>query len=82
MGNMRESSKKEWETKDTIEEINAGSFQRIADAAEKMASNYTQLQNNKERIESYLKNARAENLRLRRRIAALQGVITKLKKKK
>lgn len=82
MGTMREDSKINWNSNKTIEEINAGSFQRIADAAEKMAGNYIMLQNDNDRIERNLKKEREKNLILRRRISALQGVITKLKKKK
>ena len=44
MATQREQSKKDWESRDTSEDLQLGCLQRIADASEKMASNYTQLQ--------------------------------------
>jgi len=40
---MRDSSRKEWSGNETIERINAGSLQRIADATELMAKNHAAL---------------------------------------
>jgi hypothetical protein len=37
MATLREASKQKWTSKNTIEHINAGSLQRIADATEAMA---------------------------------------------
>lgn len=81
MGNMREASKKHWHSSDTIQEINAGSLQRIADATELMAGNYIKLQKQKDMYEDWCEKRRVETVKLYRRISALQGVITKLKKK-
>lgn len=81
MASQREASKKEWTSRDTLEEVNAGSLQRIADATEKMASNYTQLQNNLDWEKKANKGLLETCERLRRRNQALRGVITKLKKK-
>ena len=68
-------------TKLDLDEINTGSLMRIADAAEMMAQNYVTLQNNYE----YMRKSRDEHIqeveRMSRRISALQGVITKLKRK-
>jgi len=58
-----------------------GCLQRIADATEKMASNYTQLQNDLDRYKGYVKANREEVHSLERRLSAYKGVITKLKKK-
>lgn len=76
---MREASKIEWSSNDSISEINAGSLQRIADATEKMASNYTSLQNSLDNYKRWYGDEQKENESLRRRISALKGVITKLK---
>lgn len=84
-------SKKEWYTSDdiTTDHLQVGALLRIADAAEKiaiasekMASNYTQCQNDRDRYYKWWQKQLDESARLGRRISALQGVITKLKKKK
>jgi hypothetical protein len=88
MINIREASKVSWESPpqngsevypgDT--NIQLGCLMRIADATEKMAGNYIQMENelklSKERIDkntNYIK-------KLERRVASYQGVITKMKK--
>jgi len=81
-GEFKELSKNyNYKGEGTLENINTGTLQRIADATEKMASNYTFLQNERDKYERWFKGERAENARLYRRIAALQGVITHAKKK-
>jgi len=45
MPNQREHSKQNWASGGSVEEINSGSLQRIADATEIMAQNYVTLQN-------------------------------------
>lgn len=63
-----------------IDHVNCGSLQRIADATEKMARNYTELQN---RCDYYKLNFHSTLDALKKRdrtIAALRGQITKLKK--
>jgi hypothetical protein len=80
----RDASKKGWSASEApnITEINMGSFQRIADAAELMAKNHQQLVSDlhyyKARYEEMSKRVEEEN----RSNAALRGVITKLKKAK
>lgn len=64
----------------TSEQLQTGALLRMADATEKMATNYTWLQAEKERYERYYKQEAEKNSKLRKRIAGLQGVITKLKK--
>jgi glycine/D-amino acid oxidase-like deaminating enzyme len=84
--NLREASRDLWaansESFVTTEEITLGSILRIADATEKMAANYTQLQNNKERYEKLYHLKVSEINKLYRRISALRGVITRQKKAK
>lgn len=65
----------------TFEEIQTGALQRIADATELMAGNYVKLQKDKEMYERWYLECRERNLTLNRRISALQGVITKMKKR-
>lgn len=65
----------------TIEEIKVGALLRLADSIERMEKPYVQLLNDVERFRKRLREEKAENVILTRRIAALQGVITKMKKK-
>lgn len=63
----------------TWESLNTGCLQRIADAAEKMAVNHSQLLNS---LDYYKRRSAALEQRveeLKRKVAALRGVITKLK---
>ncbi len=77
---MRETSRREWSSNTSIEHINCGSLQRIADALEKVAVNYDSLLRDKKWAEEsrdrYVNALESE----RRRTAALRGVITKMKK--
>lgn len=82
MSNMREASKKEWTSDDTREDINAGSFQRIADACELMARNHAALIAERDRYERWHKEEQARRQVLERRLIALRGVVTKLKRRK
>jgi len=78
--NQREASKQNWNSGDTREDINSGSLQRIADATELMASNYQKLLTDAQSSkEAYHKSIERER-KLERRIAALKGVITRIKK--
>ena len=79
--NQRDASRKNWSSGDTLEEINAGSLQRIADATETMAQNYTSLQNDRDWYKKAWKEACDQRDNLWRRISALKGVITRMKKK-
>lgn len=83
--NYRDASKENWGTKEenlTLEQINTGCLMRIADASEKMATNYIKLENDykymKERRDYYEKKYNEAQ----RKISALKGVITKIKKQK
>ena len=76
---MRDASKKIWTSANTVEHINCGSLQRIADAVELMARRYSDLITErdvfKERADRRLNSLQ----KAERRISALRGVITKLK---
>lgn len=80
MPNQREHSKMNWASSGQIEEINAGSLQRIADATEKMAQNYISLQADRDLYKRWYNEAWEEKAKIYRRISALQGVITRMKK--
>jgi hypothetical protein len=82
MSTLRDYSRRAWTGQSkTIEEINAGSLQRIADACELMCKDREKL----ERDYKWMRESRDEyRLRYRnaeRSRAALRGQITKLKKK-
>ncbi len=82
MATQRQASKNEYVSQVSIESINSGSLQRIADACEKMAGNYTQLQNDRDLYKRWYNEEKSATAKMRRRVSALQGVITKLKKRK
>jgi DNA anti-recombination protein RmuC len=81
MANQREASRQNWKCNDTIEEINSGSLQRIADSLEKMEKPFKQLLVDAQQYEKWYRSEAESNRKLTRRISALQGVITKMKKK-
>jgi hypothetical protein len=65
----------------TLEQINTGSLQRIADATEAMAQNFVKLQNDYEYMRKSRDNYREDYRTAQRQITALKGHITRLKKK-
>lgn len=81
---FKDQSRVSWQPKEnrqvTNEEINTGCLQRIADATEAMAQGYIALQNQRDQYKRWYEQKSKESERMARRIAALQGVITKLKK--
>ena len=82
--NQREASKSNFSLfaeLPTIEEINAGSLQRIADATEIMAKEYYKLLSDRDFYVRKFKEEYAQTKRLLRRIRALKGVITKMKRR-
>jgi hypothetical protein len=81
MATNRELSKKDWQSDNPMEGINSGSLQRIADATEKMAVNFVQLQNERDLYKRWYEGEKKSSQRMANRIRSLQGVITKLKKK-
>ena len=62
------------------DELQLGALLRIADATEVMAQNHVKLQNERDMYARWYKDSKARGERMARRIAALQGVITKMKK--
>ena len=74
----RELSLQNW-TPDvaTVERINAGSLQRIADAAEKMASSYLALQKDRDYYKRMYEGAQASAKAWKQSHTALKGVVTK-----
>lgn len=88
MANLREKSKENFSADQSIEHINAGSFQRIADAVErsaaaveKVAADYDKMRGERDMYRDWYRGAEAEKANLYKRISALQGVITKQRKK-
>ena len=76
---QREMSRKGWNDNCTTDAINSGSFQRIADACELMAKNYTDLINDRDRFERWYREEKRYRHSAERSSSALRGVITKLK---
>lgn len=83
----RQESKTDWgvtvteSTKLDREQLALGAILRIADATELMAVNYRALQEERDRYKRNWEYAKAQNERMARRVSALQGVVTKMKKK-
>lgn len=82
--NLRDASKSNYSPEmgaGTYEEINCGSLQRIADAMDKMASSYDRLREERDRYEQWYRDRNLRVEELERQVAALRGVITKLRNK-
>lgn len=79
MIDFRAESRGQLTSNKTIEYINAGSLQRIADATEKMAQRYTDLIRDRDNYERYYREAVKRERQLERRLAAAKGQITKLR---
>lgn len=78
--NAREESRQNWTGSSTVESINSGSLQRIADAAELMAKNYIALQARAESAERSANYWREQYEKKVHQVRALRGVVTKLRK--
>lgn len=63
------------------EDIQIGCLQRIADATELMAKNYTKLQADLDMYKKWYNESDENRWALERKISSLRGVITKLKNK-
>jgi len=81
---FKQESKKEWFTSAPVtnDDLRTGCLMRIADATEKMASNYTELQNNLEWYKRRFNEKTEEIATLEKRVAAYKGVINRMKKNK
>ena len=82
----REESKGNWgiyqEETLNLDQINTGAILRIADATEKMASNYVKMENELSYYKKQSLQRYDEIEKLRRSNAALRGVIKRMKKSK
>lgn len=65
----------------TLEQVNCGSLKRIADATEKMASNYTQMEKDLNFYKVCCEWQAKDIERLYRKIRALKGHLTRAKKR-
>lgn len=79
MPNFREASRQNWDGANTVEHINAGSLQRIADATELMAKRHTELIRERDNYERMWRTATARAQTTERRLSAAKGQITKLR---
>lgn len=80
--NYRDATKANWGTSDdklTLEQVNTGCLLRIADAIEKMASNYQRMENELAMYKRRHNEEKEYKERHWRTIRAMKGVITKLK---
>jgi len=64
----------------TAENINIGSFQRIADSLEIIVKSWIEMEDTIRRLRNYNEHLEQVRITLERRIRFLRGVITKLKK--
>ena len=80
MATQRDSSKKDWTSRDTVEDINSGSWQRMADALELMAKNHSDLIRSKDYWKAEAKAGWNRQKKNNRKIAALRGHINRMKK--
>lgn len=80
MPTLREVGSKEWVAGEGLAYINAGNFQRIADACEKMCTNLNNLREERDRYERWFREEKKQRERSERHAIALRGVITKMRK--
>ena len=78
MASFREHSKNSWESNNSVEHINAGSLQRIADATELMAKRHQELVNERDTFKRSKDYWEARHADLERSNRSLRGQITKL----
>ena len=81
---FRDESRREYGTETeggvSLDQMNAGSLQRIADATDVMAQNHIRLQSDLAQYKRWYNEEREQNRQLERRIRSLKGVITRLRK--
>lgn len=80
MSNLRESSRKNWTSNTTIEHINAGSLQRIADAIELFCKDRERLEQDYVNMRRLRDKAVERSEQLAGTNASLRGIITRMKK--
>lgn len=82
---LRDESKKTYRLNGMIpseNELKVGCLQRIADATEKMAARHTELMEDRDYYKGAYERGVERERRLERRVAALKGAITRIKKRK
>ena len=79
MTTLRGSSVKNWTGNGTVEDINAGSLQRIADATELIAKRYAELIRERDDFERRWRSTETRAQVLERRLSAAKGQITRLR---
>lgn len=78
---LKDLSKRNWTTdRSTTAEIQTSALIRIADASEKMASNYTTLQNDRDYYKRRTEDLTEQRDRLQRKLNATRGVVTRQRK--
>lgn len=77
---FRDSSRGHWLSNTSTDHVNAGSLQRIADATEKMATNWVSITADRDQLKRRCDYLKSETDRLARRISALRGVVTRMRK--
>lgn len=80
MPTLKDNSRTEYTGHGTIEHINAGSLQRIADSTEVIARNYNELIRERDNYKNWYNMSSEKVHQLEKRISALRGVITRMKK--
>lgn len=84
MGTFKEESKRDFSPRPgegpTIDQVQVGCLQRIADATERMATNFLELQRDVGMYKKWYNEEVARSQALSRKLNALRGVVTKLKK--
>uniref|UniRef100_UPI0039EDFC98 hypothetical protein n=1 Tax=Bordetella sputigena TaxID=1416810 RepID=UPI0039EDFC98 len=82
MNNIRDISKQNFTSQDgnTLQAINAGSLQRIADATERMAQRHTELIRERDNYQRWYQQEEQAHARTSRRLRAARGTVTKLRK--
>jgi hypothetical protein len=89
----REDSRRDFISRGTVEDANSGSLQRIADACERMATNWTAVATERDKFRKLWLDERESHQRsnawrderiakLEHRITSLKGVITKMRRTK
>lgn len=81
MSTLKELSKNDFSGSDTSDNIQLGCLQRIADATEKMASNYKEMKHDLDMYKKMHADASETIRNLIKSISSLRGQNTKLKKK-
>jgi hypothetical protein len=79
---LKEMSKETHFVDRSLDAVKAGSLQRIANATELMAKNYSNLIDERDRYKRWYEDAHLREDSANRRIVALKGVITRIKNRR